>query len=942
MEATNQLSGANVSPPAKTLNCDLMKPPYKFDQHIGIYISSSHVRTFLLSLLSCLIFGCDKQPAGPSISGIAVSTTCADPGHVVTIAGDVLRSETLKVSVGTLVSRVIATNGISASFEVPLEAPIGSTNIVLQRQTDGQELSRIPFKVGECSGTERPGFRLPGQDSTRAIESTFTVLADSVRADEMKNGIFLSRLDAYIDSDASVGQINAVLDKINGQIVAMLPGSGAITIAIPPASNIDELRQIERSLNNSPGIKFAIIAHAVGDNVLPPGAAGDFDTNPNIIPLLPTRFPAIWNAGRPCPSKKIDIVVTDNFPLPAPATFFNEIPKDNFALFGAPPTEGEPHGYDVVAMIAAQFNATDPTGANPFPHCIKIHAIQVYGRSPQSRTTDVLASVPAGKFLWNFSQGYPSCKKTACDHTLAAEIITAPIRRAYEAVEWKGATVDRWDDFLMITAAGNSGDPDGSDVFDPRPDAAIYPGLSEATCASEMNLATLLNPPLFQTISDPLLWDPQGGHQNYPKLTATGPDLRELAKDASELGPATNVIITGSTLSGMRPTELIEAPFSNRGADIYAVGVGVFSFGDGNENGTSISAPQVTGLAAYLWMMSDDLRNHQPSSITKRAILANARTVPKGSGASSVMNVLDAYASLLSLDPASLPNPSTTKIRLAILDVNADGVFDEKDVRQYLDHYLLAELEVEPKDPDFSRFDLNGDGFTGGSKMEKFDLDRVGSTQYGETSYTTVAQVIEDEPVEYDEMNLTDKDILCYYAYSDLYQGNPDTRDELLAGVCIPGEAATPTTTPTATATTTPTATPSATPRPCALINRSTCSHINRYGAGPGDNSVGYGVFSACRGNVELRSVEIDPVLTIFRAGGPGASGQITYSNVVPQQNPGVIGSHTAKLTFVHPAHPEETLTLTFTFTMVADPVNPNTHGGTTSISGDCTHIPQP
>ena len=44
--------------------------------------------------------------------------------------------------------------------------------------------------------------------------------------------------------------------------------------------------------------------------------------------------------------------------------------------------------------------------------------------------------------------------------------------------------------------------------------------------------------------------------------------------------------------------------------------------------------------------------------------------------------------------------------------------------------------------------------------------------------------MIEGQPVLFDEAAVTDVEILCYYAYSPLFQGDPDARRELLAGRC--------------------------------------------------------------------------------------------------------------------------------------------------------------
>ncbi len=35
------------------------------------------------------------------------------------------------------------------------------------------------------------------------------------------------------------------------------------------------------------------------------------------------------------------------------------------------------HGYDVLATLAAKLDATVPTGANPFPDCLTLKALQI-------------------------------------------------------------------------------------------------------------------------------------------------------------------------------------------------------------------------------------------------------------------------------------------------------------------------------------------------------------------------------------------------------------------------------------------------------------------------------------------------------------------------------------------------------------------------------------
>jgi hypothetical protein len=134
---------------------------------------------------------------------------------------------------------------------------------------------------------------------------------------------------------------------------------------------------------------------------------------------------------------------------------------------------------------------------------------------------------------------------------------------------------------------------------------------------------------------------------------------------------------------------------------------------------------------------------------------------------------------VLSLDAVSSPSASTAPIRLAILDVDNDGQFDGDDIIAFRAAYVDPNTgaEVEPTTPDYSRHDLNGDGFTGGGGTERFDLDRIGSTQFGAAVYSTLAG-------GFAESSLTDVDILCFYAFSPLYEGSVDVRNQLLQGLC--------------------------------------------------------------------------------------------------------------------------------------------------------------
>jgi len=199
--------------------------------------------------------------------------------------------------------------------------------------------------------------------------------------------------------------------------------------------------------------------------------------------------------------------------------------------------------------------------------------------------------------------------------------------------------------------------------------------------------------------------------------------------------------------------------------------------------GTSQAAAQVTGLALYLAA----LRPNWPAEELLRHILANAETTLRddpGQTALAGAPVLDAYAAILSAD--HMPRSSARALALAparsaILDVAAgadaggspwpgsDRRFDLHDARLYADRLHPrdpadpARLAPAPAVPDYSRYDLNGDGYTGGDLKDRFNLD---------LDYGADGGAIYHRHGAFDENAVTDFEILCYYVNSPLYSGD--------------------------------------------------------------------------------------------------------------------------------------------------------------------------
>ena len=149
---------------------------------------------------------------------------------------------------------------------------------------------------------------------------------------------------------------------------------------------------------------------------------------------------------------------------------------------------------------------------------------------------------------------------------------------------------------------------------------------------------------------------------------------------------------------------------------------------------------------------------------------------------------MDAYAAVLQLDdvPGSPAAAAAGSIRRGLLDANADGVFDALDLQKFAAAFGLANPDTPtiPASRDYSRFDLNGDGFTGGILISAFDLDVNGLDDAGHARINTVEELVEGFDVGFNEAALSDIQVLCYYAYSSAYATDSGGRTIYCAPSC--------------------------------------------------------------------------------------------------------------------------------------------------------------
>jgi hypothetical protein len=657
------------------------------------------------------------------------------------------------------------------------------------------------------------GTALSGAASALAVSATVDLFDNSASGNDIQGGVVMNRLDVVVAPNATVGQVNDALGSVGAGIVSMTAGLGNLTVGVRTQSSVAGLDAIAAHLRTSPGIDLAVVAYAPAVKSIFPGPGISFaDMAAQVRHLLPARFPAAWNATRTgafgdpanpgstpvCAiGTAIPVLVADFFATPPDPSFTGLLPTFQGPAAPSPglPADVLAHGY-----LSALTLGANGFGANPFPltsGCVDLRLVQVIetGATPFEVNQNVAAHLPAGaKAIVNYSMGARDecvdangASRDANGNPVPCAPPTGrlqpPLSRAAAAVDWKDRTGARWNDFLIVASAGNARDKEST---------TIYPGNGDSHYQSEVTLSQFADPQ-FQFITDNALWNPSAGFaaQGFSSLKASAADQADLAHIATSHlltnAIADNVIVVGSATSQTNGStltqhvtqdQLAESTFSNSGPDVLAVGENVLD--NPGFNGTSVAAPQVAGLASLLWMLSPDLHAQTPS-ITKRAIVANTRN-----------RVIDAYASVLSLDDAALPTEQTAPIRTLLLDVNGNGHFTETDIEAFLRQLFVVDTggnitrqAAAGTTADFSRYDLNGDGFTtAGARRERFDLDRVGSQRYGTTQYANISQSIEGTDIRFDESAVTDLEILCYYAYSGLFNGDTQARRNLLAGRC--------------------------------------------------------------------------------------------------------------------------------------------------------------
>lgn len=589
---------------------------------------------------------------------------------------------------------------------------------------------------------DEPLSELEGEPDESIIEATknFSVPPErdegNLSFDDQGIPVVRTEVEITFSQDASVKDVNQVLDRHNARIVDMLPGLPFVIVRIPDPGNMEELRDVVSGIETEQSVEGVQIERILNSASLPPNVNPIENGSVNDLGIalinhhLAARVHAAWNLRSEIANDAPWLVIADRFGDGVPderfAGDFKE-PADFGETSWWPPADwfvdSHHHGYQVLGIINAKFGDSGPTGI--FPERLSIRAVDQ--RSVGRTQNEIIRKIKTIKeentnpnIVLNTSIGSNGNKKSA--------------------VKWqrkvREGKFDLEDTFLHFSAAGNEskGTPPPAYKQSPPNYATLGPDIDDPL----QNIFVVEN-----RVTDP---------QSVPSedaQTAKRPKPGCLYKTSS----------AGGTLSAM-------------GEDAFTLGQSGPEGEEGSQEktefagGTSMATPQAAGMALYMWAVNPSLEVGEVKSYIEDTARDLPGTMEPGSCRSQTpAPVIDAYDAVLAAGGGDA--------RKALLDVTKDNRFDEDDIEVFLDEWNERDGQL-----DYSRYDLNGTGQTGGDATDRFDLSQ-------DISFGTVTQTIEGETVEFDESALTDEDVLCYYAYSDLYGGDAQARADLLTGPCL-------------------------------------------------------------------------------------------------------------------------------------------------------------
>jgi Tol biopolymer transport system component len=564
----------------------------------------------------------------------------------------------------------------------------------------------------------------------RVLDSEISVTSTGLR-------IVRTKFEIAFSDQATVGDVNTLLESIGATINIMLEGVNLIYVRIPDPGSLSALNSIIANVEADPNVLFVNKAYIPEPAMLPDNHSAHSSDISKIDHHLAVRTHAAWNAKAALESGNAPLlIVADHFGGGVPNGDFDVNSTASDYLSGSPGW----HGYHVLGIVSARFGGqkTDRGYATGiYPDTLDVRAVDI-----TKGMDSIIAQKELIKLLKESNRNMVVItslgRKKEIEGTLRdtmenyARSWLKKVRGSTLYESGKTGAKSLENKFLHFTAAGN----------------ISTMSFSDASLASAWTAARLI-----------------------PDLTTSkGVSLANLNN--------TLVIENRTFISQPFEPDCLHADSMYPG-DLSAVGTYVWSLKHSgtdavSASGTSQATPQAAGLAAYVWSLKPSLTPQELLAL----LVHTSNNKPSGCSVPA-KPVIDAYSAVLAVDDDSLL-PDSAPVRLAVLDIvgtdtwgdlDGDGSFNERDIERFIYEFEEAEGDI-----DYSRFDLNGDGRTGGTKTAKFDLDIDSPPKYDEK----VTQDLGGITATFNENKLTDMQILCYYAYSDLFTGEEDKRNLLM------------------------------------------------------------------------------------------------------------------------------------------------------------------
>jgi hypothetical protein len=687
---------------------------------------------------------------GPALSNVAVQLTGVGPGTTIVDGA---------VQVGDLAAAATVTPADTITLRQDRTIPFSQAALVWQ----------------VTGAATVPGVLLEGPADALATSALREVdLMTGVPPEERVRDsdgamVALTMLTLRFSATATVGEVNGLLTRHGARIVGMSKNSRSLILSIPNPGSTAALDILIAALESQPTVDQVFRAYFTKPDSLPQGYAPSTLSPFQIIDhLVGINAPAAWNAraallGRRLPGFLLADWFGDGMPESPP---FAISAQPNDFLTGTYKTG---HGYHVLGIAAADFGGSLPTGLLPtftgFPLTVRavdasagmptpmihqrlisrIHALTEDGYGNVDRSAHVVINTSLG---------------LACMDLLEIDYI--PCRAGVaesQAIDWVTRIRDEQleERFVHATAAGNI---EGADNDDAR--------VASAFTAAALAVLRDAKGNLIRNLTNTIVVENVVGR--------SGPPYEPQCLDKSSK--------VGGELSAI-------------GADVWShLRPSAIEFGD--KTGTSMATPQVAALATYVWALNPSLTPEQ----VKERLIGTARAVtspsalPANCKATTPAPRINAYGAVLAADnPKAIDGtgtPADAPARLAVLDVantsgveGGDGKFDQGDLQVFLSKIPqgVGPAQSHRSGYDWSRYDLSGDGHTGPDRGNQFNLDMTLPI-----SLTTVTAP-EDASLSCNEGCVSDMQILCYYAYSPLFDAtaNRVARDGLLKRYCNRG-----------------------------------------------------------------------------------------------------------------------------------------------------------